>query len=396
MYKEINLYLKEYSKDEEIIIWGAGVRTKDFLRYATVKVNKLIYDNDKNKAGRLLGEANEYKVELGEKICEKVEKDKWILIISNYDCEISERLVKLGYSNLLSLRMLQRKVETEQEIREGKIDICMLESTNFCNAKCTFCINPVMKRKKQHMTSEVFEKVIERLSKEKITPKIFRLHCSGEPLLDPQLFNKIEILKQKFPDSEVGYTTNFSIATDEIIDKILELKQDYITISLNAVDEKEYRSIMGLDFGQTISNVNRLIERKKELNGNIRIVLSAVVDDQNEKLIEQFKDMWKDKDISVRIMKKGEWVSEEEQETGDKFEKREYVSDFCHFLYKEICILSDGRYGLCCFDAEGKWEEVNIFNTSIIDSFKYKRAWRESFYLGKGFPAECKKCSFKR
>lgn len=393
LYRAMDKYINEYCKNEEIVIWGGGIQAKEFLDNSNLKINKIVYDNDENKKGRCLGKNNSYFIETGSEICHNVKKNMWILIISRYDEEISKQLIAFGYENLLSLRMIKKQIEIEQNIKNGEFEVCMLEATNFCNARCTFCINPRMKRKKMHMSQEVFEKIIERLKEESISPKIFRLHCSGEPLLDPGLFEKMKVLKEEFPESEVGYTTNFSVATDEIIEKILAVKQDYITISLNAVEAKEYRSIMGLDYDKTISNIKKLLLRKEEMNSNIKIVLSAVADADGTDLIEAFKELWENENLSVRIMKKGEWVDGEKGEKRAEL-KRNYNRNLCGFLHREICILSDGRYGVCCFDAEGNMGEMNIFNTGIIESFSEKKSWRTPFYLGQALPPDCKACSF--
>ena len=73
-----------------------------------------------------------------------------------------------------------------------------IETTNICNARCEFCPNPTLKRRKQIMDMEVFEKIISRIKDEKIKVKRFILHLNGEPLTDPLIFDRVDLLKKRF------------------------------------------------------------------------------------------------------------------------------------------------------------------------------------------------------
>lgn len=84
--------------------------------------------------------------------------------------------------------------------------------------------------------------------------------------MDPELFYKIQTIKKNFKNSEVGFTTNFSIANQLIIKNIFESGLDFVAISLNAVESEEYRRIMGLDYYSTIRNINMLLLEKKQEN----------------------------------------------------------------------------------------------------------------------------------
>lgn len=286
-----------------------------------------------------------------------------------------------------------RKIE--QEISLGEFASCMIESTSYCNAQCSFCENPNLTRTKCHMSRETFEKVLERLREDNINPRLFFLHCCGEPLLDPELFYKIGRIKESFKSSEVGYTTNFSIANQLIINNIFESGQDFIAISLNSVDSEEYHSIMGLEYYSTIRNINMLLDEKEARKSKINITLSIVAD-KNTDAVERFQEYWKDRAVKVRIMRRGDWVKRE-------YNKRPSVEDtqcyreMCGWLYNKICILSDGRYGMCCFDAEGS-KALNIYDTGIIAAMQteYRREIRKRFLLENELPDMCHSCSYAK
>ena len=287
----------------------------------------------------------------------------------------------------------------EQEISWGGVVSCMIESTSYCNAQCSFCENPNLTRTKCHMSRETFCKVLERLKEDNINPKLFFLHCCGEPLLDPELFYKIRTIKQNFKNSEVGFTTNFSIANQSIIENIFESGLDFVAISLNAVESEEYHRIMGLDYFSTIRNINMLLDEKEARKSKINITLSIVADedeDEDEDVVKCFEEQWKNRDVKVRLMWRGDWVKSE-------YDKRTNIEDslcdreMCDWLHKKICILSDGSYGMCCFDAEGI-KNLNIYNTGIIEALQteYRKEIRKRVLLENILPDMCKFCSYAK
>lgn len=125
-------------------------------------------------------------------------------------------------------------------------------------------------------------------------------------------------------------------------------------------------------------------------------VTLSIVADENEDIIKRFKEQWKDKDVKVRIMWRGDWVKSE-------YDKKPNVEDslcdreMCGWLYNKICILSDGSYGMCCFDAEGS-KNLNIYDTGIIAAMQteYRKEIRKRVLLENILPDMCKFCSYAK
>lgn len=393
-FEKIDNILEKYvNKQEKLVIFGAGQLANTFIDNTSYGIFSYIFDNDDNKWKKQLGN---HIIKAGDELTKSVKQQETILIISHYDNDIACQLTELGYKNILSLRRIIKESELMKSIEQKCLNVCMIETSNFCNAKCGFCINSKLKRKKMHMPQNIFNKIIERLLDEKIVPNIFRLHCSGEPLLDPQLFEKIKHIKKEFPDSKVGYTTNFSTADEKIINQIIEMKQDYITISLNAINKDEYYKIMGLDYDRTLSNIMKLIKKRDEVKGNLKICVSAVVEDLENEQARLFNIEWRNKGVDVRLMKKGDWIEESYKKHNRNDSKIYYKDHICSWLYNEVCILSDGSYALCCFDAEGNIENINVNNTSIFKAMNsvLKQQIRLNQMCGNGIPQICQNCSF--
>lgn len=269
-----------------------------------------------------------------------------------------------------------------------------IETTNICNAKCWFCPNKNLKRTKKSMSDEIFNIIIRRLQEENINVDQFILHINGEPLLDRKIFERVEKLRECFPACHIRFTTNFSMADDACIEKILNSSINEITISLNAMDSDEYYSIMKLLYDNTIRNIDKFMNRKLELDSPIIVNFSIVARSDNRETVEKFKDKYSSIG-NIRVIYLGEWVNGTKP---DEFEETKVKSGLktCPILYRTINILSNGDFALCCFDAEGMIP-LNIKSTSI------KKAWCSLYFnkvrlyhllMGKT-NKECINCSFR-
>lgn len=239
-----------------------------------------------------------------------------------------------------------------------------IETSNMCNAKCWFCPNSHLQRKKEIMSDETFNTIVRRLREEKISVIRFDMHNNGEPLFDEKLFDRIECLRSFFPSSYIRFASNFSMASDEIIEKILRSPLDEVTISINAMDSDEYYSIMKLPYEKTMENIERFMRRKQELNSPITVVFSIVAREDNKDVVEKFKEKYETMG-KVRTMYLGEWVNKEKP---DKFDEKKKRSRICRLLYLNLSILSNGDFALCDFDAEGIIP-MNVSETSLREAW---------------------------
>lgn len=275
--------------------------------------------------------------------------------------------------------------------RDWKFEF-QIETTSFCNAKCSFCPNSTLVRKKCFMSDEIFNKIIERIKQEKLDIERFILHLNGEPLTDKKLPERIKKLKQEFPSAETRFTTNLCLANRENLTDIINSGIDKIVVSLNSIDEKEYKQIMDLELEHTLDNLALLFELKDSLNKNLKIYISIVSRPDNQEMVETFKQKWADK-AEIRVIKLGTWVNKEKYLNTE--EKANLIKEPCSILYKTVNILSNGDYALCCFDAEGIIKK-NILKDSILKTYlsgPYKKIRNFQRSHGRINP-EYKNCSF--
>ena len=263
-----------------------------------------------------------------------------------------------------------------------------IETTSFCNAQCEFCINPRLKRKKCYMSDDTFNTIIRRVLEEHIIPTGFCMHLNGEPLLDKKIVERINCIGDSFPGVTIEMTTNFKLANEYIIKQLLNSKLSTLRISLNAADEENYQKRMHLtDFNGTLENVRRALIINNSLEQKKKIIVSIVENHSNKSQVDSLKRLINE-DCELITIKEGTWDREE------SFDCKSDRRIICDAIYKTVCILSDGSYSLCCYDAEGK-TGLNISNTGIMEALKspFYNNLRKEHLLHSIDNGICKGCS---
>lgn len=284
--------------------------------------------------------------------------------------------------------------DPKETVRNGKGLEIQIETTNYCNAHCSFCPNSTLKRPRQIMEMETFTTILDKLTEERIPVQRFALHINGEPLSDPHIVERVKLCKERFPGAEVRFTSNFSLANDKIMTDLLEAGLGCITISLNTLDSDEYYKTMGLRYEKTYKNVEDFLSLKRKLNSKIKVIISLVTENPDDPDIAGFKKKYKG-DAEVRVMKLGAWVDEEPPEKIEISKGDIKRQGTCGILYHTLNFLSNGDYALCCFDAEGVVHK-NIRDGKILDIWTsgiFDRLRRYHAEHGRT-NRECYNCSF--
>ena len=105
-----------------------------------------------------------------------------------------------------------------------------VETTNFCNARCSYCLYERMERPVEHMSMDRFKELVHKIQK-RSGLKIGAMFCFGEPLYDKQLFEKIRYARTHgVITKHIGLNTNCTYLTEDKFDDILQTCQN-ITLS---------------------------------------------------------------------------------------------------------------------------------------------------------------------
>jgi len=123
----------------------------------------------------------------------------------------------------------------------------------------------------------------------------------GESLLHPDWF---EILKyaQDLHVGEIQFTSNASLLTPPVVERLLDLDLPFISFSLDTVDPDLYNgSRCGADFETTRANVLHFLKRKQERAVRTQVQASAVGTPAHAPGMQNFVDYWLPRVNRVRV-----------------------------------------------------------------------------------------------
>lgn len=279
-----------------------------------------------------------------------------------------------------------------------------IETTNICNLSCNFC--PKTSRELGFMDTDAFEEIINKVKS--YTNHIY-LHLMGEPFLNKNLENFLQIAKEA--NINVNITSNGTLISNvkDVLINSNSVRQinislhsfeanqnninfyDYLNNILQFIEEANEKTeiicslrLWNIDTEELKANNNlnleilKLIEDKLKINFSIK---DALLDKRGIKLKERLylnmaeKFSWPDSTISL--------ISEEV---------------FCHGLRDQIGILLDGTVVPCCLDSEGKIPLGNIFKEELEDIINSKRAINiyDGFSQRKAVEELCKRCGYAK
>lgn len=271
-----------------------------------------------------------------------------------------------------------------------------IELTNDCNVSCTFCNRQKITMNIGYMNENLFYKIIDEMAEHlpiKMVP-FFR----GEPLLHPRIVDFIKYAKRK-GIGPIQMASNALLLDEKMQDSLIESGIDYISFSLDTLDNKLYKcSRLGGDLDISANNVKSMglkcKKRKKE--GLFAPTLQVSTINLNEYILGQkaFIDEWMRYVDIVRVYEehdeKGRLVNSEIQKKLDVFSERMP----CRKVFTDMLIYWDGQLALCNYD----WNENRKIGN--VSQMSLQEAWNSELYekircmhLNKTFDESiCKEC----
>lgn len=241
----------------------------------------------------------------------------------------------------------------------------IIEPTNFCNFSCPICPNRKYAREdKGYMSWELFIKIIEDIRE---YANVIQLYWMGEPLLHKQIFQMIDYCKEN-THAKVMMSTNGSLLSRSVTDRLLATKIDEIIISMDAYDSQEIYS--KIRTGGNLSKLNENVEYLLKVNRDANIVLQFIDMYINKGEKESFVNKWSRYNCIVNVQCIYSWANQfpslnltSDNTSPVKYKKRVPCED----LWKKVSIRWDGTLALCCFDWSSKVEIGNINSTPLLE-----------------------------
>ena len=262
----------------------------------------------------------------------------------------------------------------------------LVEPSNYCNFKCVSCFQSL--KKENYITShrglmdlKLYKTIIDQLAAwegDKI--KVLKLSLYGEPFTNPDFIEMLRIAREADVAERIETTTNASLITEEIAEKLVEYAIDYIRVSIYGGNQKRYEEVTAtenVDMEKIVSGLRTIQEIKKREGKEKPFVSAKMLDtytDENEQFIEIFSKVADE----VYIDKPHNWVASEEKSFIGSLYKEEQLEGLkrdlketykkriaCPMPFTTMAIRCDGMVSPCCVDWSGGTNIGNIKDKTL-------------------------------
>lgn len=147
-----------------------------------------------------------------------------------------------------------------------------------CPLNCHFCRHQIsdeyLSKNSTVMDTRTFRLAIDRCVDHGVW--YYSLMCLfGEPFMDKNIFDKIDILEQNDGVRSYNIPSNFIPVTPSTIDKLLDVQKGLVKISIYGSNEQEYNEFTKTtgNFPKLIQNLQYLYDKLKNNNSNLKITI---------------------------------------------------------------------------------------------------------------------------
>lgn len=285
-----------------------------------------------------------------------------------------------------------------------------LETTNYCNLKCTFCNRGEVVDKLIHMPLEKWNRVLDKLKDHPIEEA--KLMGLGEPFMHPKFSKICKMFKDYFPDSRLIVATNAQYKLNDNFKESLNYI-DLLYISIDGYKDSYEKYRPPAKWEKLINFLTNLkaVDRK-----NCKITCNYVVNKENIIDIEKIDELCEEYNLEeLRLNIAQDWS--EGSKLDDKIEVSGYSKDQIEYLkdnfktnikgkapwnFSDCFWVKDGLYmtasgdvKVCCLNTDTQ-SIGNIFRDELKFILNSKKINEIRHGCINNEPTEhCKNCSYK-
>jgi len=246
-----------------------------------------------------------------------------------------------------------------------------------CNADCVFCPygSTYDTQPKGKMEDWLFRKIVDESARYRV--RRISPYLMNEPFADKHLFERIAYINRANPGARVVITSNGSLLTPPVVDKLLALGDGVheLALSVQGIDKASYELTMrgGMEFERTLANVDHLIRTMRERRLTRPRLWITMVDTD---LIDARKAVayWQERGVSsryTRLENRGGNIGD-----ANSFSRSHDMQYFtsCTRLFKQMYIMFNGDVVLCCTDYSRQEVLGNVRENSLFEVWNGRRA----------------------
>ena len=271
----------------------------------------------------------------------------------------------------------------------------VLNTTDICNARCVMCPHSVDSKKLGTMKMELFLKILDELKNYSDWIERVSLFRFGEPLLDKDIYFRVEALKN-IGIKEIVVSTNAQLLFPDATKKLMSAGVTDLRFSVDAFSKEVYEKIrVGLNYEKVMDNVKSAISIRNNDYPNVRIRLTYVEQPLNIQETSDFRSYWEKCLGEKDELKIVPYHSRENWSVG---EKKSVVGDrACVSVFSTMAIDNDGSVVLCCMDSKKELRLGNLTNNtesikSIWNSQVFDNIRMTHLQGGRDYFPFCKGC----
>ncbi len=284
--------------------------------------------------------------------------------------------------------------------------------TNICNARCNFCAYPRVVDGKTLQTGVMplatFKKAVDQFAQNgghylDLTPVV------GDPLVDPEVFEKVRYATLEAKLGYVGFYTNAILLNHkDNYRRLIDSGIHFVSISTQGTDRELYKKVYGVDkYDQVISGIQNLLEYNRSKGEPVRVVIEFRNAQKPSEIIrsadyqQKIKPYFSEKVRVNFTIDYDNWGGRIEGKDMLGVQKLrvapEPVNLPCQRLFA-YSVRHDGSVRLCaCRLLKSDFDDLivgNLHQTSFTDVIRGERAWNiiEGFFEGKR-PEVCRGCT---
>jgi radical SAM protein with 4Fe4S-binding SPASM domain len=242
-----------------------------------------------------------------------------------------------------------------------------IQTMTGCNAACIFCpyCETVDSQPKGRMSPSLFEQIIDEIARHpvrRISP-----YLMNEPLLDPGLFDKLAILRDRCPKARIVLTTNGSLLTPENRGKLIQSRALHaVYISFQGIEKEGYEATMrgSLVFEKSKARVDAFIDEWQRMPARERFKIVVTMVATNKIDVRKAVSYWQAKGVQSK------WTRLENR-GGNTLNAQLLCKNglrphtHCTRLFKQAYIMFNGDMVLCCTDYTRQVVLGNLADNSI-------------------------------
>lgn len=289
-----------------------------------------------------------------------------------------------------------------------QVKYAYLETTSYCNLNCSFCNRDEVVSKPEHMSTETFKIVLNKLKTQPI--KEIKLMGMGEPFLHPKFSEICRLTKETFPEAKIISATNAQFQLSGNFKRALEYI-DLLYISIDGYGET-YEKF------RTPAKWSKLLKFLRELRDcekfSCKLAINYTINPENvydipkvERLIDRFTldelrlnivQNWNESE-KVEVLINGFTPGDIEFLKGYKhLMKGRPVWDYsdCFWVKEGLYMSVNGDVKICCMNTAAKSIGNLISDPSISMPFSNKTFVEIKNGCETNTPTEhCSTCSYK-